>query len=143
MAKAEKADGFWPSMLGAGLYKRNQGRLTRQLTAGAIIVTVALGAWAMTQSILADLEEPVRLAIAGGVLVLGVWFAYRIVNFPVFADFLVDVEGELAKVSWPSRDELKRATVVVLVTMFLLSFVLFAYDLLWKLILRAIGILQF
>ncbi|MDX1966764.1 MAG: preprotein translocase subunit SecE [Planctomycetaceae bacterium] len=143
MAKAEKADGFWPSMLGAGLYKRNQGRLTRQLTAAAIIVTVALGAWAMTQSILADLEEPVRLGIAGGVLVLGVWFAYRIVNFPVFADFLVDVEGELAKVSWPSREELKRATVVVLVTMFLLSFVLFAYDLLWKLILRAIGILQF
>ncbi len=143
MAKAEKADGFWPSMLAAGLYKRNQGRLTRQLTAGAMIVTAALGAWALTQSILADLDEPTRLAIAGGVLVLGVWFAYRIVNFPVFADFLVDVEGELAKVSWPARDELKRATVVVLVTMFLLSFVLFAYDLLWKLILRAIGILQF
>lgn len=143
MARAEKVAGFWPSMVGAGLYKRNQGRLTRQLTAAAIIVAVALGAWALYQTLIADLEVPVRSTIAGAVVVIGVWFAYRIVNYPLFADFLVDVEGEMAKVSWPSRDELKRATVVVLVTMFLLSFVLFVYDLLWQQILRAIGILQF
>lgn len=143
MAKAEKIDGFWPSMLAVGLYKKNQGRLTRQLTAGSIIVAIALGAWAMMQTVLADVEPSVRYAVAGGIALLGVWFAYRIVNYPIFADFLVDVEGEMAKVSWPSRDELKRATIVVLVTMFLLSFVLFAYDLLWQQILRAIGILQF
>ncbi len=143
MAKAEKADGFWPSMVAAGLYKKNQGRLTRQLTAAAIWAAVAIGAWAMSQTVLADVEPSARYAIAGGVALLGAWFAYRIVNYPPFADFLVDVEGEMAKVSWPSRDELKRATVVVLVTMFLLSFVLFMYDLLWQQILRAIGILQF
>lgn len=143
MARVERADGFWPSMLAAGLYKKNQGRLTRQLTAGAILVAVALGAWAMTQTVLADVPPQARMGIAGGVLLLGTWFAYRIVNYPVFADFLVDVEGELAKVSWPTRDELKRATVVVLVTMFLLSFVLFAYDLIWQWALRTIGILQF
>lgn len=143
MARVERADGFWPSMLAAGLYKKNQGRLTRQLTAGAILVAVVLGAWAMTQTVLADVQPQARMGIAGGVLLLGAWFAYRIVNYPVFADFLIDVEGELAKVSWPSRDELKRATVVVLVTMFLLSFVLFAYDLTWQWALRTIGILQF
>lgn len=143
MARAEKADGFWPSMLAAGLYKKNQGRLTRQLTAGAILVAVGLGAWALSQSVLADVDLPVRYGVVGAVLAVGVWFAYRIVNYPPFADFLVDVEGEMAKVSWPTRDELKRATVVVLVTMFLLSFVLFMYDLIWQQILRAIGILQF
>lgn len=143
MARAEKADGFWPSMLAAGLYKKNQGRLTRQLTAGAILVAVGLGAWALSQTVLADVDLPVRYGVVGAVLAVGVWFAYRIVNYPPFADFLVDVEGEMAKVSWPTRDELKRATVVVLVTMFLLSFVLFMYDLIWQQILRAIGILQF
>lgn len=143
MAKADKIDGFWPSMFAAGLYKKNQGRLTRQLTAAAIVTVVALGAWAMQQTILADLEPSVRNSIAAAVAIAGVWFAYRIVNYPVFADFLVDVEGEMAKVSWPNRLELKRATVVVLVVMFLLSFVLFAYDLVWQQILRAIGILQF
>ena len=76
------------------------------------------------------------------------WFisgkgAYRIVNYPVFADFLVDVEGELAKVSWPATDELRRATVVVLVVMLLLSFVLFSYDVIWQQILRWIGVLRF
>lgn len=143
MARAEKADGFWPSMMAAGLYKRNQGRLTRQLTAGAIFATIAIGAWVMSQSVLGDLEPPVRYSIAAGVAVLGAWFAYRIVNYPVFADFLVDVEGEMAKVSWPQRDELKRATVVVLVVMFMLSFVLFVYGLIWQWALRLIGILQF
>lgn len=143
MARAEKADGFWPSMLAAGLYKKNQGRLTRQLTAGAILVAVGLGAWALSQSVLADVAVPARYSVVGAVLALGVWFAYRIVNYPPFADFLVDVEGEMAKVSWPTRDELKRATVVVLITMFLLSFVLFMYDLIWQAVLRAIGILQF
>lgn len=143
MARAEKADGFWPSMLAASLYKRNQGRLTRQLTAAAIFIAIAIGGWALSQTVLADLEEPVQYGITAAVIAAGAWFAYRIVNYPAFADFLVDVEGEMAKVSWPSKDELLRATVVVLITMFLLSFMLFMYDLIWKLILRALGILQF
>ena len=47
------------------------------------------------------------------------------------------------KVSWPSTDEVRRATVVVLVTMFLFSFVLFAYDVIWQYLLRLIGVLKF
>lgn len=143
MARAEKAEGFWPSMLAAGLYKRNQGRLTRQLTAAAIFAATAIGAWALSQTALADLEQPVQYGITAGIVVLGAWFAYRIVNYPAFADFLVDVEGEMAKVSWPSKSELFRATVVVLITMFLLSFVLFMYDMIWQQVLRAMGILRF
>jgi preprotein translocase subunit SecE len=144
MAKADKADGFWSSMLAAGLYKKNQGRLTRQLTAAAIIVVVALGVWSLFLTFLADVKpQAVQYGIAGAILGLGLWFAYRVVNYPPFADFLVDVEAELGKVSWPSKDELRRATVVVLVTMVLLSAVLLAYDLLWQQILRAIGVLKF
>ncbi|MBI1345234.1 preprotein translocase subunit SecE [bacterium] len=130
-------------MLAASLYKRNQGRLTRQLTAAAIFAAIAVGAWALFQTALADLEKPVQYGITAALVVLGAWFAYRIVNYPAFADFLVDVEGEMAKVSWPSKDELLRATAVVLVTMFLLSFVLFMYDLIWQQLLRAIGIIKF
>ena len=32
------------------------------------------------------------------------WFAYRLVNLSSFADFLIAVEVEMTKVSWPSRD---------------------------------------
>ncbi|MDZ4687310.1 MAG: preprotein translocase subunit SecE [Planctomycetaceae bacterium] len=163
MAKSEKDVRFWRSLASVNLYKRNQGRVTRQLTAGAIILAVVLAAWALTVTLLSDLQpvarwflgdgaDPeavsrmaymLRYGTAGTVAAVGIWFAYRIVNYPVFADFLVDVEGELAKVSWPATDELRRATVVVLVVMLLLSFVLFSYDVIWQQILRWIGVLRF
>ena len=38
------------------------------------------------------------------------------------------------KVSWPSRDELYRASLVVIVVIFLLVVILFAYDLALKLL---------
>jgi preprotein translocase subunit SecE len=143
MAKSDREGGFWPSMMAVNLYKRNQGKLARQLTAGAILVAVVLAAWSMSITILAELPETARYAISGGVALIGAWFAFRIVNYPVFADFLIDVEGEMVKVSWPSKDELIRATTVVLATGFLLAMVLFIYDVVWQQVLRWINVLQF
>jgi preprotein translocase subunit SecE len=77
------------------------------------------------------------LLVAGGV-----WFSYRIVNFPRFADFLVAVEAEMNKVSWPSRTELFRSSVVVIVVIFSLAAILFGYDQLWNLLFKALGILK-
>jgi preprotein translocase subunit SecE len=59
---------------------------------------------------------------------LGAWAAFRVVNIPSFADFLISVEAEMNKVSWPSRGELYRASLVVIVVIFLLTAILFAYD---------------
>jgi preprotein translocase subunit SecE len=59
---------------------------------------------------------------------LGGWAAFRIVNIPRFADFLISVEAEMNKVSWPNRNELWRASVVVIVVIFLLTAILFGYD---------------
>jgi preprotein translocase subunit SecE len=36
------------------------------------------------------------------------------------------------KVTWPSRKELVRSAIVVLVTIFLLAMILFLYDLFWR-----------
>ena len=41
---------------------------------------------------------------------------FRLVNLPKFADFLIAVEAEMNKVSWPTRTELFRSSVVVIVT---------------------------
>jgi preprotein translocase subunit SecE len=71
----------------------------------------------------------------------GFWLAFRAVNVPQFADFLIAVEAEMNKVSWPSRAEMFRSTIVVIVTIFGLAIVLFGYDLTWQVILRAIGVL--
>lgn len=144
MSKAERASSFWTALLQVGLYKRTQGRLVRQLTAGAILTAVLLSAWSMSIHLLGEVEPAwLQWFIPAVVAAVGAWAAYRVVNYPPFADFLIDVEGEMQKVSWPSTDELKRATAVVLVTMITLSVVLFLYDNIWLQALRLLGILRF
>ncbi len=71
----------------------------------------------------------------------GVWMAFRVVNLPRFADFLIAVEAEMNKVSWPSRSEMIRSATVVMITIFGLAAVLLAYDLFWQFALRLIGVL--
>ena len=63
-----------------------------------------------------------------GLWLIGMWASFRVVQMPAFADFLISVEGEMNKVSWPSRNELFRATMVVILVVFFLAALLFAYD---------------
>jgi len=78
---------------------------------------------------------PLAVVFGGG------WLAFRAVNVPQFADFLIAVEAEMNKVSWPSRAEMFRSTIVVIVTIFGLAVVLFGYDLIWRYLLYLIGVL--
>lgn len=73
---------------------------------------------------------------------IGLWLVFRAVNFPRFADFLISVEAEMDKVSWPGRPELYRSTAVVVTTMFMLGFTLLAYDVLWKFFFELVGFLR-
>ncbi len=76
-------------------------------------------------------------------LVLGVglvWIAWRIVNIPGFADFLVATEAEMNKVSWTNRRRLVQDTIVVLTTVVLMTAFLFVLDLVWIRVLTAPGI---
>ena len=76
--------------------------------------------------------------------VFSLWFAYRLVNFPPFADFLIATEAELNKVSWTTRKRLVQDTIVVLVTMLLLTVFLFTVDVFWGRLLswKYIGVIQ-
>ncbi|HBI44946.1 MAG TPA: preprotein translocase subunit SecE [Planctomycetales bacterium] len=70
--------------------------------------------------------------------------AWRVVNFPPFADFLIATEAELNKVSWTTRPRLIQDTIVVLVTVALLAIFLFLMDQTWRVVLswKPIGVLQ-
>src|SRR5262249_25339602 len=59
------------------------------------------------------------------------WLAWRAVNWPTFADFLIATEAELNKVSWTTRKRLVQDTIVVLVTLFLMTVFLFVVDIIW------------
>lgn len=137
-----KTTTVWESLLSVELYKRTQGRLTRQLTAVALALIVFFGAWTLSQGPLASYPSGIRLGIPAAICLLAAWAIFRIVNYPRFADFLISVEAEMDKVSWADRTELYRGTIVVLVVMFLLGFVLLGYDLFWQWFFTKIGFLQ-
>jgi len=140
MAKPENGS-FWSELLATGLYKRNQGRRARQLTFAGICDLVVAGAYVLSQGPLAGTSNEMRVLIPTFVTAAAAWVVYRLVNYPRFAEFLISVEAEMGKVSWAGKEELYRATIVVLSTMLFLGVILFFFDLLWQKILTLIHVL--
>lgn len=132
---------FVQELFHTGIYKRSQGRITRQVTFAAIALAVVVGLWRLSLMLSTSFGTQVGFAVPGVLLLVGLWMSYRMVNVPEFADFLIAVEAEMNKVSWPTRAELYRSCVVVLVTLFLLSAVLFIFDVAWGLFFQQIGVL--
>jgi preprotein translocase subunit SecE len=131
---------FFQELLCVGIYKRTQGRITRQVTFAVLAIVIALGLLRLG-SILASYGPHWEYGLPGVLLAVFLWIAYRVVNVPAFADFLIAVEAEMNKVSWPTRPELFRASMVVLIVIFFLAFVLSIYDLLWRVLLHGLGII--
>ncbi len=239
MANTKSSPSIWGELLKFNLYKRNQGRRSRQVTAVVVAVILFFGAWTLSQGPLSDFvrsfyqvtvsysaSEPqgeieasldalaskfggsrakveasadqreiefrfatsslgstqpslqdsvekqagefaeavrsdlgsslrvvspshqvqsmrgVQLGVPLFVAALGAWICFRMVNVPRFADFLISVEAEIDKVTWASKAELYRATVVVISTMFFLGAVLFSYDVFWQWFFKLIGFLR-
>lgn len=138
---------LWGELLSASVYKRNQGRVARQLTFAALAAVIGIGVWRLAQ-LLAVLYGGgaagmggedfgvVRFVVPAVLLAIGLWVAYRAVNVPWFADFLIAVEAEMAKVSWPTGDEVFRSSVVIIFLIFALAAILAGYDLFWWFVLR-------
>jgi preprotein translocase subunit SecE len=128
---------FFQELLHVGLYKRSQGRITRQVTFAALAVAIGLGLLRLSM-LMAGKGPEYQFLLPGALLAAGAWASYRLVNVPAFADFLIAVEAEMNKVSWPTRTELYRASMVVIFVIFSLGILLAAYDYLWALLFRQV-----
>lgn len=142
MANPNQTPSFVSELTSTSLYKKTQGRLTRQLTMVAIIAITLWGCFSLQTTWLLDSDQAIKFGVPIAIAAVISWVAFRAVNYGPFAEFLISVQAELTKVNWPSVSELKRATIVVICTMFFLGFVLFAYDFVWYQILSAVGVLQ-
>lgn len=133
-------------------YKRVLGRVVRRVTLIGIVLVGLTGVYSLSyQSMLPDtwdvtlpfvhtddgaprtftLLPDAKITIPILLCLLTGWVAYRAVNMPQFAEFLIATEAEMNKVSWSSRKRLAQDTVVVLVcTVFMALFLLFV-DLFW------------
>ena len=67
--------------------------------------------------------------VAGAVSAVATIVLYR---HPTVSRVSNEVVGELAKVTWPSRDEIRVATVVVIITSIIASIIVGAFDAAWS-----------
>ena len=139
--KLAAVNAFFQELFHVGLYKRSQGRITRQVTFAAVAVILAFGLWRLFRTLYQTWSPQMCYGVSGLLLLAGLWMAYRLVNVPIFADFLIAVEAEMNKVSWPTRTELYRSSIVVLVTIFVLAAILFFFDFFWNSFFKWLGIL--
>ena len=139
--QAEEQGSFWSELFQFGLYKPNQGRVVRQLTFLSVAVLCFLVAYEFYRTGWFDnLFAGSRYAGLIGLGLIGSWFAYRVVNYSKFADFLIAVQAEMNKVSWPTKTELWRSSVVVIFVIFAMAILLFGFDLLWTFLFRLLRI---
>jgi len=122
--------GFFQELLRTKRYKPTQGKVARLLTGISIAVLFFCCAYTFYCHTI-GWEPVVRSVITLVIAVLGGWLAFRTIHWAPFADFLVSVEAEMMKVSWPSYAETHSSTVVVLVVLGLLAVVIFAFDIFW------------
>jgi preprotein translocase SecE subunit len=129
-----------------GQYKKNQGLRVRRLTILGLIILLGSGVYTMLHNnllpagdwkIAMPFSQPLMLlpdARLSVPLILGaaiIWLSWRVVNYPMFADFLIATEAEINKVSWTPRARLIQDTIVVLITVFIITLFLFLIDIFW------------
>ena len=147
MAK-EKAIGSrsWPlvppGLFQLGVYKRNQGRTVRLVTSVILGAIVALSAWRLHETLAASRFSAYEWIVSAVLLFGGWWLCYRLIQLPKFADFLIAVEAEMSKVSWPTRTELIRSSLVVMFFIVSLAAMLFMFDVFWQTVFRFLGIID-
>jgi preprotein translocase SecE subunit len=130
-------------------YKRTQGMRVRRATIFGFLILAGFGVYSYRGSLesIGSQDLEVLIPFTGGstikllpdlaytlpiLLVAGsIWFGWRLVNYPPFADFLIATEAEMNKVSWTTRKRLIQDTIIVLTTMLLLTVFLFVVDILW------------
>lgn len=130
---------LFQEFLKTGVYKKKQGKVCRASTAAALFVLLMAGVYQLYTSVLAGKGAFSVYALPIILLLVVAWISYRVVNYARFADFLIQVEAEMRKVSWPSKDELIRSSFVVIVVMLLMTLLLFGYDIALQSIFKGIS----
>ena len=122
------------------IYKKGQGITARWLAAGILLALGVFGcfslqdwlsgdAWARRSINLAVISIRVSVLVSAGAFLVLACVAGLVVNHKRLVDYLINSEAELRKVSWPTRPELKRQTIVVIISMMFFGAFLWIADL--------------
>lgn len=128
--------------MGLTNYKKSQGRPTRQI---ALCVVIASLSWLLISVAALFVRRQVGIGwLSICIVAIGVAGAISIalLNRPRWADFLISVQAEIDKVTWPSKSEVHKHTLVVLVLLVSMAAIVFVFDVVWQWVFKAIGFLQ-
>jgi preprotein translocase subunit SecE len=125
--------------MGLELYKTGQGTYARGIAyllgAGLIVfggirlyatINVPGREWVKDVPLVGHVS--IYNTIALGVVLLSFLLLHLVLNRPAAVDALVDTEQELKKVSWPSKTEVRNATLVVVLVTFVMATLLYGFD---------------
>jgi preprotein translocase SecE subunit len=133
------------------IYKSGQGYWTRMGTAAGAGLIAALFAnflyhqlpvWFGSAGMPARSAKMATIYVIAGVMAIFALLVFWLTNKPANVDFLIATDSEMKKVNWTSRKELWGSTKVVIVFMFLIAAMLFAFDILFGYLFYFIGVLQ-
>ena len=117
------------------IYKRGQGKYTRLCSGFGWGILVALGCLTLYRQLAViemDNEQAemwVRTMVPVGLFAILGSVIFWLLNRPSLANFMIDAEGEMKKVSWSSRKEIMVSTSIVIVVVFLMATFLSVVDL--------------
>jgi preprotein translocase SecE subunit len=115
------------------IYKRGQGKWIRLVA----VVGLLVPAFFLCRRIYFVLDDrlgafngrlAVIMAVVASMALACLWGILKVLNSPRSANFLIETEGEMKKVTWPGKSEVVGATGVVIITVLLLAALLFASD---------------
>lgn len=138
------------------IYKNGQGRFARGAAAAGAGILLLLGCYRLywflhsyvwASAPIAGIEIPglgtplsaaLLLALAA-VVVFGLVVFYA-VNRPDLADLLIETESEMRKVTWPTFEEAKNSSLVVVVCVVIMAVLITVFDAALRLAISLVGI---
>ena len=79
---------------------------------------------------------PWAAVVSLGIFLIFFWLSWRLVNGHKGSEVLLETEHELRKVVWPSKQRIFNSSIVVVLTMVVISLILFFSDILINLMIR-------
>ena len=124
-------------------YRANQGGLTRKICLAVVSAILSWVALSLFSVFYRRQSGVVWLVICVCIVFFVSVLSIKVLDRPRWADFLISVQSEVDKITWPSNSDVRRHTLVVLWLLFSLAIMVFLFDIMWQWMFRLSGFLQF
>lgn len=135
------------------IYKRGQGKWSRYLAAASVEALNIYGCYSLYGYLEGkyeglrkplvmvpgvDLRINVPFVVAFGIFLTVTVVMYMLLNKAKLADFLIETELEMKKISWPGRSELIGSSTIVIITVVVLGLIIMVFDYMLQWLMRLV-----